>query len=182
MTDVTNHNSLYSCATTPSPNPRLEIPWILDGWEEDRKEARVDDDSSMKCRGVETLVHAKARATFGAHFEIALTTREVRKLVSNCKARPVRLGVGLGVRNVVVQELQFVGRGGHRTTVDVPTLVITGHCNLLIHRITVNTHLIEFKLHVIEGARCRINGIDTGVEQFHVRQVGILNQTGEAQG
>jgi hypothetical protein len=37
-------------------------------------------------------------------------------------------------------------------------------------------------LHVIEGARCRINGIDTGVEQFHVRQVGILNQTGEAQG
>jgi hypothetical protein len=140
------------------------------------------DDSSMKCRGVETRVHAKARATFGAHFEIALTTWEVRKLVSNCKTRLVRLGVGLGVRNVVVQELQFVGRGGHRTTIDVPTLVITGHCNLLIHRITVNTHLIEFKLHVIEGARCRINGIDTGVEQFHVHQVGILNQTGEAQG
>jgi hypothetical protein len=74
------------------------------------------DDGNMKCRGVETLVHAKARATLGAHFEIALTTREVRKLVSNCKARPVRLGVGLGVCNIVVQELQFVGRGGHRTT------------------------------------------------------------------
>jgi hypothetical protein len=140
------------------------------------------DDCSMKCWGVETLVHAKARATLGAHFEIALTTWEVRKLVSNCKARLVRLGVGLGARNIVVQELQFVGRGGHRTTVDMPTLTITGHCNLLIHRIMVNTHLIEFKLHVIEGTRCRINGIDTGVEQFHVHQVGILNQTGEAQG
>jgi hypothetical protein len=138
------------------------------------------DDGSMKCQGVETLVHAKARATLGAHLEIALTTREVRKLVSNCKTRPVRLGVGLGVRNIVVQELQFVGCGSHRTTVDVPTFIITGQCNLLIYRITVNTHLIELKLHVIEGTRGRINGIDTGVEQFHVRQVGILNQTGEA--
>jgi hypothetical protein len=117
-----------------------------------------------------------------ACLEIALTTWEVRKLVSNCKMRPVRLGVGLGVLNVVVQELQFVGCGGHRTTFDVPTLMITGHCNLLIHRIMVNTHLIEFKLHVIECTRCRINGINTGIEQFHVCQVGILNQTGEAQG
>jgi hypothetical protein len=71
-------------------------------------------------------MHAKARATLSAHFEIALTTREVKNLVSNCKVRLVRLGVGLGVRNVVVQELQFVGRGGHRTTIDVPTLVSLG--------------------------------------------------------
>jgi hypothetical protein len=47
----------------------------------------------MKCWGVETLVHAKARATLGAHLEIALTTWELKKLDSNCKTRPVRLGV-----------------------------------------------------------------------------------------
>jgi hypothetical protein len=28
MTDVTNHDSLYSLAMTPSLNPRLGIPWI----------------------------------------------------------------------------------------------------------------------------------------------------------
>jgi hypothetical protein len=30
MTKVTNHDSLYSRATTPSLNPRLGIPWILE--------------------------------------------------------------------------------------------------------------------------------------------------------
>jgi hypothetical protein len=28
MTDVTNHDSLYSCAMTPSPNPRLGMTEI----------------------------------------------------------------------------------------------------------------------------------------------------------
>jgi hypothetical protein len=41
MTDVTNHDSLYSCATTPSPNPRLEIPWILDGKKIEKKLERM---------------------------------------------------------------------------------------------------------------------------------------------
>jgi hypothetical protein len=137
-------------------------------------------DGSMKSQGIETLVHVKSRTTLEACLEIALTFGEVRKLVSNCKTWPLRLVLGLGILNVMVQELQFVGHGSHRTAIDVPTLRVTRHCNLLIHSMAVNTHFIELELHVIEGMKCRINVVNAGIEQFHVCQGRILNQTGEA--